>query len=438
MDRVIIRGGRPLHGDVRISGAKNAALPLMAASLLTKDTIVLNNVPQLSDVVTMSHLLMNHGVKLSLCGMDENTRSRHRLFLNASEIKNFEAPYDMVNKMRASVLVLGPLVSRFGFARVSMPGGCAIGARPVDLHVQAMRDLGAEVELHDGYIEVSAPNGLTGGEIIFPFVSVGATENAIMAATLASGRTVISNAAKEPEISDLCNLLNAMGARITGAGSSTIEIEGVSELHGARHNVIFDRIEAGTYAVAAIITGGELTLRNINHDYFENISNTISRVGGKFSKVDDSSVKVSSVDIRSRIDMHTSAYPGFPTDMQAQLMTLLSVSSGTSTIKENIFENRFMHVPELNRMGADIKINGGIAKINGVTNFSGAEVMATDLRASVSLVLAGLAAKGETIVNRVYHLDRGYEKLEEKLGKCGAMIFRSSAKINIVEKPQIA
>lgn len=438
MDRIIIRGGRPLHGDVMISGAKNAALPLMAASLLTKDTVILNNIPQLSDVVTMSHLLMNHGVKLSLCGMDDNTRNRHRLFLNASNIGNFEAPYDMVKKMRASILVLGPLVARFGVARVSMPGGCAIGARPVDLHVQAMRDLGAEVDLHDGYIEVSARNGLRGGEITFPFVSVGATENAVMAATLASGKTVIYNAAKEPEIMDLCKLLVSMGAKIKGAGTSNIEIEGVSELHGAKHKVVFDRIEAGTYAIAAIITGGELTLQNIDHDFFQNISDTISAVGGKFSRVSDNAVKVSSTDIRSKISVITSAYPGFPTDMQAQLMTLLSVSSGVSTITENIFENRFMHVPELNRMGADIKIKGGTASINGVSNFYGAEVMATDLRASVSLVLAGLAAKGETVVNRVYHLDRGYEKLEEKLSKCGAMIFRSSSAINIVEKPQIA
>jgi UDP-N-acetylglucosamine 1-carboxyvinyltransferase len=437
VDKIIIRGGRPLYGDVRISGAKNAALPLMAASLLTKGTVVLNNVPQLSDVVTMSHLLMNHGVKLSLCGMDENARSGHRLFLNASNIGNFEAPYEMVKKMRASVLVLGPLVARFGFARVSMPGGCAIGARPVDLHVQAMRDLGAEVDLHDGYIEVSARNGLRGGEITFPVISVGATENAIMAATLASGKTVIHNAAKEPEIIDLCKLLSAMGAKIQGAGSSKIEIEGVSELYGATHTVIFDRIEAGTYAVAAIITGGELVLKDIDHRFFENISDAISEVGGKFSKISNNSVKVSSTDIRSKIDLTTSAYPGFPTDMQAQLMALLSVSSGLSTITESIFENRFMHVPELNRMGADIKIKNGIANIQGVPHLSGAEVMATDLRASVSLVLAGLAAKGETVVNRVYHLDRGYEKLEEKLSKCGAMIFRSSSVINIVEKPHI-
>ncbi len=437
MDKIIIRGGRPLSGDVRISGAKNAALPLMAASLLTKGTVVLNNVPQLSDVVTMSHLLMNHGVKISLCGVDENTMSRHRLFLNASHIGNFEAPYELVKKMRASILVLGPLLARFGFARVSMPGGCAIGARPVDLHVQAMRDLGAEVYLHDGYIEVSARNGLRGGEITFPVISVGATENAIMAATLASGKTVIHNAAKEPEIVDLCKMLLSMGANIHGAGTSKIEIEGVSELYGADHTVIFDRIEAGTYAIAAIITRGEIVLKDIDHSFFENISNVISGVGGKFSRINHNSVKVSSEDFSSKIDLMTSAYPGFPTDMQAQIMTLLSVSSGLSTITESIFENRFMHVPELNRMGADIKIKDGIANIRGVPHFSGAEVMATDLRASVSLVLAGLAAKGETVINRVYHLDRGYEKLEEKLSKCGAMIFRSSSLINIVKKPQI-
>jgi len=423
MDKIVIHGGQRLSGSVRISGAKNAALPLMAASLLTKDEIELDNVPQLSDIATMSHLLINHGVKLSICGTGGYDALKHRVILKADTITNFRAPYDIVRKMRASVLVLGPLLARFGRAEVSMPGGCAIGTRPIDMHLKAMQALGAEIYLHDGYIEAVAPNGLHGAEINFEVVSVGATENALMAATLASGKTIIRNAAMEPEIGDLATLLNKMGAKISGIGTSILEIEGVLELHSAKHPVIFDRIEAGTYAVAAVITGGELTLENVDPVFFSNIADKIIEVGASIT-YDGNIVKVSAHGHRKSIDLVTGPYPAFPTDMQAQLMALLAISEGTSTITENIFENRYMHVPELNRMGANIITKGGVATVQGVSHFYGAEVMATDLRASSSLVLAGLSASGETIINRVYHLDRGYEKIEDKLAKCGAKIYR--------------
>ncbi|MCH9754194.1 MAG: UDP-N-acetylglucosamine 1-carboxyvinyltransferase [Alphaproteobacteria bacterium] len=424
MDKIIIQGGQPLHGTIKISGAKNSALPLMAAALLTKDTLELKNVPQLSDIVTMSHLLINHGVKLSICGMESSESINHKVFLNAEKIDNFEAPYEIVKKMRASILVLGPLLARFGFARVSMPGGCAIGTRPVNLHIKAMEALGAKVDLYEGYIEATAKNGLKGAEIHFENISVGATENALMAAVLASGKTVIKNAAMEPEIGDLARMLNAMGAKISGIDRGTLEIEGVSELHGTQYKVIFDRIEAGTYAAAAMITGGEITLENIDYNLFANISAKLSDIGARITKINDNKIIVASNGSRKSTDIITGAYPGFPTDLQAQFMTLLSVSEGKSSITENIFENRYMHVPELSRMGAQIETKGGVAYISGVNNFYGAEVMATDLRASVSLILAGLAAKGETIINRVYHLDRGYEKIEEKFGRCGANILR--------------
>lgn len=424
MDKIIIKGGTPLHGSVKISGAKNAALPLMAASLLTKDTLVLKNIPQLSDIVTMSHLLINHGVKLSICGMESSESLNHKVFLNAEKVVNLEAPYEIVKKMRASILVLGPLLGRFGFARVSLPGGCAIGERPINLHLKAMEALGAKIYLKEGYVEATAKNGLVGAEIIFDEVSVGATENALMASVLASGKSILRNAAMEPEIGDLARMLNAMGAKISGIDTSTLEVEGVSDLHGVTHQVIFDRIEAGTYAAAAIITGGEVTLENIDCRLFSNISSKLSEIGANITEINNNKIIVSSNGLRRSTDIITGAYPGFPTDMQAQFMTLLSVSSGKSSITENIFENRYMHVPELNRMGAKIKTKGGIAYISGVDGFCGAEVMATDLRASVSLVLAGLAAKGDTVINRVYHLDRGYEKIEDKFSKCGANISR--------------
>jgi UDP-N-acetylglucosamine 1-carboxyvinyltransferase len=326
--------------------------------------------------------------------------------------------------MRASILVLGPLLARFGFARVSLPGGCAIGTRPINLHLKAMEALGAKIDLHDGYVEATAKNGLSGAEIDFDHVSVGATENALMAAVLASGKSVIRNAAMEPEIGDLARMLNAMGAKISGIDTSVLEVEGVAELHGVHYQVIFDRIEAGTYAAAAIITGGEVTLENIDYQLFSNISTKLTEIGAKITEINNNKIIIASNGSRKCADIITGAYPGFPTDMQAQLMTLLSVSSGRSSITENIFENRYMHVPELNRMGAQIETNGGVAYISGVDSFYGAEVMATDLRASVSLILAALSAKGETVINRVYHLDRGYEKIEDKFSKCGANIHR--------------
>lgn len=424
MDRIIVRGGLPLHGIVRISGAKNAALPLMAASLLTKEMLILSNVPQLSDIATMSHLLMNHGVKLIICGRESEDGTKHKVFLNAEKITNFQAPYDIVKKMRASVLVLGPLVARFGYAKVSMPGGCAIGTRPINLHLDALEAMGAKINLEEGYIEAIAKNGLRGAEINFKFVSVGATENILMAATLASGKTILRNAAMEPEISDLAKLLNCMGAKISGIGTSVLEIEGVSELHGAEYSVIFDRIEAGTYAVAAVITGGEIILENVEYKVCSNIMERIVEVGAIITDLGNNKIKVAANGQRRALDIVTGEYPGFPTDMQAQLMALLSVSKGVSTIAENIFENRYMHVPELNRMGAKVFTRGGVATIEGVDQLYGAEVMATDLRASVSLILGGLVAKGETVINRVYHLDRGYEKLEDKFSKCGAEIYR--------------
>ncbi len=424
MDRIVITGGKPLYGSIVISGAKNAALPLMAASILTKDTIVLANIPHLADVLTMSHLLINHGVKLSIDGVNTRQHPTGRvILLNGESIKNFEAPYDIVRKMRASVLVLGPLLARYGYARVSLPGGCAIGARPIDLHLSALEKMGAKIILESGYIEAKVDNRLKGAEIYFNFVSVGATENILMASTLAEGKTVLYNAACEPEITDLAKLLNAMGAKISGIGSSTLEIEGVEQLAGAYHVVIPDRIEVGTYAAAAVITGGELVLENIDYSICHNIMDKLANIGAKIL-VGDNNITISCHGDRKAIDLTTGVFPGFPTDMQAQFMSILSLAKGTSVITENIFENRFMHVPELKRMGARISLAGNNATIRGVDWLKGAEVMATDLRASVSLILAGLAAKEETIINRVYHLDRGYERIEQKLSQCGADIKR--------------
>ncbi len=425
MDVIKIIGGNPLKGKIRISGSKNAALPIMAASLLTSDTLVLSNVPNLSDMVTMNQLLMNHGADFSIDGssISEN-RTGRTILLNASNIANFTAPYDIVRKMRASVLTLGPILARYGHMKVSLPGGCAIGHRPINLHLYAMEQLGAKITLEEGYIRADAPNGLKGGHIHFDIISVGATENALMAATLAQGDTLITNASVEPEIIDLANCLVTMGAKIEGIGSSTLRISGMSKLHGGHHSIIPDRIEAGTYAVAAAVTDGELELLDVDYSSLDNVIGKFEQAGVTITRTNNG-VKVhrSGTDLKS-VDISTSAYPGFSTDMQAQFMMMMSIADNVSIISENIWENRFMHVPELARMGADISINGNNATIRGVKTLNAASVMASDLRASVSLVLAGLVAKGETYVHRVYHLDRGYESVEQKLFACGAEIYR--------------
>ena len=425
MDAIKVIGGNSLRGKICISGSKNAALPAMAASILTEDTLILSNIPNLSDIITMNNLLINHGVELSVDGsIRDNRKNDHTILLNAKHINNLVAPYEIVRKMRASVLVLGPLLARFGEAKVSLPGGCAIGIRPINLHLYAFEQLGAEIILENGYITAKAKNGLTGNKINFDVVSVGATENALMAATLAKGKTIITNAATEPEITDLANLLVTMGANIEGIGTSTLIINGVKKLHGGHHKIIGDRIVAGSYAIAAAVTDGELELTDIEFTVMENIAEKISQTGVCFEKT-EGGIKVyrKGTSIKP-VDLATQAYPGFPTDMQAQYMLLMSVADGVSTITENIFENRFMHVPELCRMGANISINGHTATVRGVKNLTGANVMASDLRASISLVIAGLYAKGETQVNRVYHLDRGYESVEQKLFSCGAIISR--------------
>jgi UDP-N-acetylglucosamine 1-carboxyvinyltransferase len=424
MDKIRIRGGRPLHGTIPIGGAKNAALPLMTASLLTDEPLILKNLPLLADITTLSHLLVQHGVSITMLGAESADERGHVLELKARRIVSTTAPYDLVRKMRATVLVLGPLLARAGRARVSLPGGCAIGTRPVDLHLKALERLGATVELNKGYIEARAEKGLHGAEIVFPIVSVGATENILMAASLAEGESVIVNAAREPEITDLANCLNAMGAKITGAGTDRIRVEGVKHLHGATHSVIPDRIETGTYMMAAAITGGSLELLGANHEMVAAVSRVLEGAGVEVAST-QAGIKVSRRGNRlNGIDVTTEPFPGFPTDLQAQLMALMSTASGAAMITETIFENRFMHVPELTRMGADITVHGASAMVRGVEKLTGAPVMATDLRASVSLVLAGLAAEGETIVNRIYHLDRGYERLEDKLASCGAAIER--------------
>jgi UDP-N-acetylglucosamine 1-carboxyvinyltransferase len=416
MDKIRIRGGVPLDGVIPIAGAKNAALPLMAASLLTDETLTLDNVPDLVDIATMGRLLAQHGV--AVAGED------HRLVLSARDIASTTAPYDLVRRMRASFLVAGPLLARCGEAQVSLPGGCSIGPRPVDLHIEGFRRLGAEVELDGGYIEVRAPNGLHGAEIVFPSVSVGATENLLMAAALAKGETVLSNAAREPEIGNLAACLVEMGAEIDGIGSDRIVIRGVGRLHGARHRIIPDRIETGTYMMAAAATGGRVRLTQTRLDLVAAVARSLERAGVDIAETAEG-VVVSRGDGRPRgIDVTTEPYPGFPTDLQAQVMALLATAEGASVITETIFENRFMHIPELARMGADIAVHGTAALVRGVPRLMGAPVMATDLRASVSLIVAGLAAEGETLISRVYHLDRGYERVEEKLVECGARIER--------------
>lgn len=425
MDSIKVVGGKPLKGKISISGSKNSALPIMAASLLTEDTLVLSNIPCLSDIVTMNNLLINHGVELSIDGSRNNEgKFDHTILLNAKHIHNLVAPYEIVRKMRASVLVLGPLLARFNEAKVSLPGGCAIGVRPINLHLYAFEQLGAEIILEHGYITARAPNGLKGNNINFDIVSVGATENALMAATLAKGTTTINNAATEPEITDLANLLIMMGAKIEGVGTSTLKITGVEKLHGGHYKVIGDRIVAGSYAIAAGITDGELELTDIDFSVIANIAEKLSDTGICFEKTSNGVKVYRKGTIIKSVDLVTQAYPGFPTDMQAQYMMLMSIADGVSIISENIFENRFMHVPELARMGANISINGNTATVRGVKTLNGANVMASDLRASISLILAGLVANGETHVNRVYHLDRGYEAVEQKLFSCGAIISR--------------
>ncbi len=424
MDRIRIRGGNRLTGAIPISGAKNAALPLMAASLLTQDTLQLSNLPHLADISTMAKLLSQHGVALEMNG-EANGGYMGRVFsLGAETITNTVAPYDLVRTMRASILVLGPLLAREGKAQVSLPGGCAIGTRPVDLHLQGLEQLGAEIELEEGYIKARVKGGLKGAHIVLPMVSVGAMENLLMAACLAEGETVISNAAREPEVSDLANCLVAMGAKIEGIGSDTLSVTGVTSLKGATHEVVADRIETGTYAVAAAITGGDVILSGGRLDLIESTVETLARAGVEITPTEEGIRVRCKGDKVEGVDTMTEPFPGFPTDLQAQIMALLSCAKGASMITETIFENRFMHVPELCRMGANIHVHGASAIIRGVEGLTGARVMATDLRASVSLVLAGLAAQGETVINRVYHLDRGYERLEEKLAACGAEITR--------------
>jgi UDP-N-acetylglucosamine 1-carboxyvinyltransferase len=422
MDKIRIRGGKALSGTLPVSGAKNAALPLMVASLLTEETLTLSNIPDLADITTLATLLRQHGTEIKVKG--NGASASRTMELTTGAIASATAPYDLVRKMRASVLVLGALAARHGEAVVSLPGGCAIGARPVDMHLQGLEQLGAEIELAQGYIKAKAPKGgLVGGRIVFPKVSVGATENLVMAASLARGQTVMVNAAREPEVTDLVHCLITMGARIEGAGTDTLRVTGVPRLHGASHPIIADRIEAGTYAMAAAITGGDVELLGAEPRTLDAVVRVLARAGVDVEPTGRGMRVVCRHALRG-VDVMTEPFPGFPTDLQAQLMALMCRAHGAAMITETIFENRFMHVPELGRMGADITVHGASALVRGVPRLTGAPVMATDLRASVSLVLAGLAAEGETVLNRVYHLDRGYEHLEEKLAGCGADIER--------------
>jgi UDP-N-acetylglucosamine 1-carboxyvinyltransferase len=425
MDRIVIRGGATLSGRLPISGAKNAALTLLPCAMLTDQPMTLGNLPRLADVDGFGHLLNGMGVSTAIAGGSPDEFGR-TMTLDATRITSTTAPYDFVRKMRASILVLGPLIARMGEATVSLPGGCAIGNRPIDLHLKALEQLGAEIEITAGYVKASAPDGgLRGGRISFPIVSVGATENALMAASLATGETVIDNAAREPEIVDLCRCLVAMGAEIEGIGSERLVVHGKPRLHGATYRVMPDRIEAGSYACAAAITGGELELVGAKADEMGAILAGLRETGLHIAETADG-VKVAADGKLRPLTISTAPYPAFPTDMQAQFMAMLTMADGASVLTETIFENRYMHVPELARMGADIQVHGRTAVVKGVDQLIGAEVMATDLRASMSLVLAGLAAKGETRVHRVYHLDRGYERLEEKLSAVGADIEREA------------
>ena len=426
MDRIQIRGGAKLNGVIPISGAKNAALPLMIASLLTDQMLTLENLPRLADVNQLARILGNHGVDYSIDGkrVGEEAASGQTAHLRARTIVDTTAPYELVSKMRASFWVIAPLLARMGEARVSLPGGCAIGTRPVDLLLMALEKLGATIEIDGGYAVVKAPKGLVGGEIEFPKVTVGGTHVALMAAATARGSTLIENAAREPEVADLADCLNKMGARVRGAGTSTIEIQGVARLNGAHHRVLPDRIEAGTYATAVAMTGGDILLEGVGEDLIKRPLEALEEAGVTIVG-DNRGVRIArngaGIDA---VDVATAPFPGFPTDLQAQFMALMTRARGTSRITETIFENCFMHVQELARLGAHIKLEGDTAIVDGVDRLRGAPVMATDLRASVSLVIAGLVAEGETTVNRVYHLDRGFERLEEKLGACGADIIR--------------
>jgi UDP-N-acetylglucosamine 1-carboxyvinyltransferase len=426
MDRIKIVGGRPLSGTIRISGAKNAALPLMITSLLTADRLTLKNMPNLADVHLLSRILRNHGVDLAVDGKRPGP-SQHvgeTFHLTARDIVDLTAPYEMVSRMRASFWVLGPLVARCRQARVSLPGGCAIGTRPVDLHLMGLKALGAEIDIDGGYVVARAPNGLHGARIIFPKVSVGATHNVLMAAALAKGETVIENAAREPEVGYVASCLVKMGARIDGIGTSTLRIQGRDRLEGAVHTVVPDRIETGTFAMAVAATGGDVALEGTRRELLETALVSLAATGAEISETPTGIRIVRNGSGIEPVTVETQPFPGFPTDLQAQLMALMTRAHGTSVIRETIFENRFMHVQELARLGADIQLHGDTATIKGVKSLKGAPVMATDLRASVSLVIAGLMAEGETMINRVYHLDRGFERLEEKLSRCGADIER--------------
>ena len=428
MDRIRIVGGRPLTGTIPISGAKNATLPLMIASLLTDQTLILDNVPRLADVNLLERILSNHGVDMMVPGKrpGESQEFGHTIHIVASRIVDTTAPYDLVSKMRASFWVIAPLLARMGEAKVSLPGGCAIGTRPVDLLIMAMEKLGAEIEIDGGYVIARAKNGLKGGEIKFPKVTVSGTHTALMAAVLARGTTVIDNAAQEPEIGDVADCLNKMGARVSGIGTSRLIVEGVSRLGGARHRVLPDRIETGTYAMAVAMTGGDVLLEGARPELLQSALDIIKGTGAEITATNDGiRIKRNGSGINP-VDVATAPFPGFATDLQAQFMALMTMAKGTSRITETIFENRFMHVQELARLGARISLDGETATVEGVDRLKGAPVMATDLRASVSLVIAALAAEGETMVNRVYHLDRGFERLEDKLGACGAAIERVS------------
>jgi UDP-N-acetylglucosamine 1-carboxyvinyltransferase len=420
MDSILVRGNGELHGDIPIAGAKNACLTLMPATLLSDEPLTLTNAPRLSDIKTMTTLLQSLGAEVS------SLQDGQVLAMSSHNINNHVADYDIVRKMRASILVLGPMLARYGHAVVSLPGGCAIGARPVDLHLKALEAMGAELELKDGYIHAKAPGGLKGGIVNFPLVSVGATENALMAATLAKGTTVLNNAAREPEIVDLAQCLRKMGAQIEGEGTATITIQGVDRLNGATHPVVTDRIELGTYMLAPVFCGGEVTCLGGRMDLVAAFAEKLDEAGISVEETDKGLKVARRNGLIRAVDVTTAPFPGFPTDLQAQFMALMCIAEGTSKLEENIFENRFMHAPELIRMGADIEVHGGTATVTGVKQLKGAPVMATDLRASVSLILAGMAAEGETVVSRVYHLDRGYERVEEKLGAIGAHIERIS------------
>lgn len=417
MDKIVIEGGYPLNGEIAISGAKNSAIKLMAVCLLTDQLVTLTNMPRLRDTRFMGQLLAHMGVEVEEGPGPVMT-------LHAKSLSSTTAPYDLVRKMRATFNVLGPTLARTGAAKVSLPGGCAIGARPVDLHLKAMEAFGADIQLDEGYVIASAKNGLRGADITFPFISVGATEHALLTAVLAKGETVLNNAAREPEIIDLAECLNGMGAKITGAGRSEIRIEGVAKLGGVTHSVVPDRIEAGTYALAAATAGGKVKLTNLRPDHLGSLWPLIAQAGAKV-ELGENVVTITRNDTWLKsVDVDTQAYPGFPTDLQAQFMAMMTLADGVSIIRENIFENRFMHCPELSRMGANITVRGREAIVRGVESLHGAPVMATDLRASASLISAGLAARGKTSVGRVYHLDRGFEHIEIKLGGCGARIER--------------